>query len=84
VFVSNELACVLCMVPPQATVLVVPMAQATIIAVPFFFRNRIVAGVRRALRRSVDPVATAPSDEGCDTRADDRAGPSEPPGALRP
>jgi hypothetical protein len=81
---TNELACVLCMVPPQATVLVVPMAQATIIALPFFFRSRITAGVRRALRRSVGPVVPAPSDEDCDTRADDRAGPSEPPGALRP
>ena len=80
---SHALACLLCMVPPETTGVVVPMAQATIVAVPFFFRSHIAAGVRRALRRSVDPVVSAQCDEGCNTRADDPAGPSEPPGALR-
>ena len=45
---SSELACVACMVDPQTTSMVVPMAQATLIAVPFFFRSRIADAIRRA------------------------------------
>jgi hypothetical protein len=81
---AAELACVMCMVDPQTTSMVVPMAQATVIAVPFFFRSRIAGAVRRALRRGVDSGVADPIDEGCDTRADDRADGPEPPGALRP
>lgn len=81
---TSELACVACMVDPQTTSMVVPMAQATLIAVPFFFRGRIAAAIRRAAKRDVDPTVPAESQEGCDTPADDRADGPEPPGALRP
>jgi hypothetical protein len=77
---TEGLACVLCTIDPQTTSLVVPMAQATVIAVPFFFRDRIASAVRRARRGA----ANAAPDEGCDTPADDGADQSEPPGALRP
>lgn len=81
---ASELACVACMVDPQTTSMVVPMAQATLIAVPFFFRSRIAGAIRRATRRGIDPALPAESEEGCDTPADDRADGPEPPGALRP
>ncbi len=81
---TSELACVACMVDPQTTSMVVPMAQATLIAVPFFFRSRIAGAIRRATRRGVDPALTAETEEGCDTPADDRADGPQPPGALRP
>ena len=81
---SSELACVACMVDPQTTSMVVPMAQATLIAVPFFFRSRIAGAIRRAVRRDVDPSVPAETEEGCDTPADDRADGPQPPGALRP
>jgi hypothetical protein len=81
---AAELACVMCMVDPQTTSMVVPMAQATVIAVPFFFRSRIAAAVRRAVRRGADPDAADLIDEDCDTPADDREDGPEPPGALRP
>ena len=81
---SSELACVACMVDPQTTSMVVPMAQATLIAVPFFFRSRIAGAIRRAAKRDVDSAMQAESEEGCDTPADDRADGPQPPGALRP
>ena len=81
---APEIACVMCMVDPQTTSMVVPMAQATVIAVPFFFRSRIAAAVKRAVRRDVDPALADPIGEDCDTPADDRADRPEPPGALRP
>ena len=81
---ASELACVMCMVDPQTTSMVVPMAQATVIAVPFFFRSRIAAAIKRAVRRDVASALAHPIDEDCDTPADDRADGPEPPGALRP
>jgi hypothetical protein len=81
---AYELACVMCMVDPQTTSMLVPMAQATVIAVPILFRSRIADAVRRAIRHGVNPVVSPPRDEGCDTRADDPADRPEPPGTLRP
>jgi hypothetical protein len=79
---TSELACVACVVDPTTTSMVVPMAQATLIAVPFFFRARIAAAIRRVARRD-EPEASAES-EGCDTPADDGRDGPEPPGAIRP
>ena len=77
-----ELACVACVVDPNTTSIVVPMAQATLIAVPFFFRARIASAIRRVAGRA-DADASA-DDEGCDTPADDGRDGPKPPGAIRP
>ena len=81
---TSGLACVMCMVDPQTTSMVVPMAQATVIALPIFFRSRIAAAVKRVVRGSDDLEPTSADDENGDTRGDDRPDEPEPPGALRP
>ncbi len=78
-----DLACVACTIDPQTTSMIVPMAQATLIAIPFFLRARIAAAVRRATTRGAATTEVS-SDEDCDTPADDRPIGPEPPGALRP
>jgi hypothetical protein len=83
---TADLACVACMVDPTTTSMVVPVAQATLIAVPFFFRSRIAAAVRRVVGRGAggdDPSASLDGQD-CDTPADDGTNRAEPPGALRP
>ena len=80
---APELACIACMVDPSTTSMVVPIAQASLIAVPFFFRSRIAGVIKRAAGREVGPES-ADDEEDCDTPADDRADGPEPPGALRP
>jgi len=80
---SSELACIACMVDPSTTSMVVPIAQASLIAVPFFFRSRIAGAIKRAAGRDEDPES-ADGEEDCDTPADDRTDGPEPPGALRP
>jgi hypothetical protein len=81
-------ACMMCVVTPDNAALIVPVAQATVIAMPFFFRTRIVAGVRRAIGRPVpDDEPEMDADDRCDTPPGDdpvRRVRSEPPGALRP
>jgi len=81
--VAPELACIACMVDPATTSMVVPIAQASLIAVPFFFRSRIAGAIKRAAGRDEDPES-ADGEENGDTPADDRADGPEPPGALRP
>ena len=78
-----ELACVACMVDPSTTSMVVPIAQASLIAVPFFFRSRIAGAIKRAAGRDEDQES-ADGEENSDTPADDRTDGPEPPGALRP
>jgi hypothetical protein len=73
----------MCALDPQTTSLLAPLAQATVIAVPFIFRDRIVAGIRRARGIAPDPMASD-SGEDCDTPADDPSDRAEPPGAVRP
>ena len=77
---TDGLACVMCTIDPQTTSLVVPMAQATLIAVPFFFRDRIAGALRRVRGRADEALP----DEGCDTPADDGADEPESPGEIRP
>jgi hypothetical protein len=83
---TADLACVACVVDPVTTSMAVPIAQATLIAVPFFFRSRIAAVARRLLGiggNAEDPSASL-EGQGCDTPADDGTDRAEPPGALRP
>jgi hypothetical protein len=78
----------MCALTPDNTALIVPVAQATLIAVPIFFRGQIVGGVRRALGRPTpDDEPAVDGDDLGDTPPDDkpdRPVRSEPPGALRP
>ena len=80
---TSPLACVMCAVDPQTTSLLIPMAQASVIAVPFFFRQNIAAAIRRARGLPTAPI-DPDSEEDCDTRADDPSDRAEPPGAVRP
>jgi hypothetical protein len=81
---TSALACVMCMVDPQTTSMVVPMAQATVIALPIFFRGRIAAAVKRAVRGRAESEPSSADGENGDTRDDDPPDEPEPPGALRP
>ena len=76
------LACILCMVDPQTTSMLVPLAQATVIAVPVLFRKDIARGVQR-LRdaRRADPargtdVLSEPEGQAADG--------VDPPGGVHP
>ncbi len=72
---SSPLACVVCSIDPQTTSLVLPLAQATIIAAPVILRKQIAKGVQsvreRRSRRSAratlavgdSPSAAGPSCE---------------------
>jgi hypothetical protein len=43
-----DVACLLCSIPPGSVDMVVPVAQATIIAAPILLRDQIRQGVRAA------------------------------------
>lgn len=63
---SSPLACVVCSVDPQTSSLVLPLAQATILAAPVILRNQIAKGVqsvqaRRWRRGAVRRLASGPS-----------------------
>jgi hypothetical protein len=81
---TPPLACLMCALDPATTNMLVPMAQATVIAVPFFFRNNLKAAIRRARGIAEPDVDSELDDEDCDTPPDDHLDGSEPPGAVRP
>ena len=60
---SADLACMLCSIDPGAVNLVAPVAQATIISLPFLFRDqikRVAVGLRARWRaESLDTEGTA-------------------------
>ena len=74
----TPLACILCAIDPQTTSLIVPMAQATVIAVPIFFRGSIVAAIRRArgVADGIDEPESQPDG--------DRSGDDDPDGQEAP
>jgi hypothetical protein len=47
----SPLACVVCSLDPQTTSLVLPLAQATIIAAPVILRKQIAKGVQSVRAR---------------------------------
>ena len=64
---SSTLACVVCSLDPQTTSLVLPIAQAAIVAAPVILRDEIRKGLnsvraRRASGRAVD-IDCAARDE---------------------
>ena len=81
---TPPLACMLCAIDPATANMLVPMAQATVIAVPFFFRNNIKSAIRRARGLDVEDLESEFDDEDCDTPPDDHLDGSQPPGAVRP
>jgi hypothetical protein len=65
---SSPLACVVCSLDPQTTSLILPLAQATIVAAPVILRDEIRKGARAILeRRSSRPAPTLPRPAGTDT-----------------
>jgi hypothetical protein len=65
--VISPVACVMCLIGPEAQQLALPVAQATVIAVPILmrdgFRRRIAALRRRRQRASIaDPAALPAAD----------------------
>jgi hypothetical protein len=74
----------MCALNPDNTSLILPVAQAAIITVPFFFRTQIAKGVRRATGRPVADEPASSSGDDCDTRPDDDLDGPEPPGTIRP
>lgn len=62
----SPLACVVCSVDPQATSLILPLAQATMIAAPVILRAELKKGVRAlrargSRRRAASGAAAGPS-----------------------
>jgi hypothetical protein len=79
----TPIACILCSIDPQTTSLLVPMAQATVIALPIVFRANIAAAIRRARGFAIDitePESVPPGDDGGEDGSDDL----EPPGGVVP
>jgi hypothetical protein len=63
---STPLACVVCSLDPQTTSLILPLAQATIIAAPVILRAELRRGVqsvraRRSRRRAARSLAAGPT-----------------------
>jgi hypothetical protein len=57
---STPLACVACSLDPQTTSLILPLAQATILAAPVILRAQLRKGVQSVrARRSRRPAATS-------------------------
>jgi hypothetical protein len=50
----SQLACMLCAVDPQAASMLVPMAQASLIAAPLVFRKQLLRAAK-SVRRG-DPI----------------------------
>jgi hypothetical protein len=81
---APPIACIMCALNIDNTSLILPVAQATVIVVPFFLRTRIVAGVRKAVGRAAPGEPASSDGADCDTRPDDDVDGPEPPGAVRP
>jgi hypothetical protein len=60
---APPIACVMCMLTVDNTTLIVPVAQATLITVPFLFRHHIVNGVRRRVGRLRADDVSSPDDD---------------------
>ncbi|HEY4634429.1 MAG TPA: hypothetical protein VIH00_10965 [Candidatus Limnocylindrales bacterium] len=48
---TSAIACVVCTIDPVTTSLLLPVAQATVIAAPILMRERIARAVRRLSKR---------------------------------
>jgi hypothetical protein len=71
---STPVACILCSIDPNMPSLVLPVAQATVLAAPILLRDHVKRGARAVVGR----LREAPDDE---TLQDDPGAPaSEDPG----
>jgi hypothetical protein len=64
---STPLACIACSLDPQTTTLILPLAQATILAAPVILRAELSKGVqavrsRRARRRTAGSLAASAAE----------------------
>lgn len=64
---SAPLACVVCSLDPQTSSLILPIAQATIVAAPVILRDQIRRGARvlldrRSSRRAARRAAAGPAN----------------------
>ncbi len=74
---TGQLACILCAVDPQATSMLVPMAQASLIAAPIIFRKELLRAARW-MRRDDDVADGEQSGDAGDDSVDD-PDPASPP-----
>jgi hypothetical protein len=59
--VMAPIACVVCAVDPNMAGLVVPLAQATLVATPILLRKQLARGIRRVTRRRETMATNAPA-----------------------
>jgi hypothetical protein len=64
---SSPLACVMCGLDPQTTSLILPLAQATIVAAPVILRGEIRKGVEALRARRSNRRASSGSPGSCAT-----------------
>jgi len=63
---APPIACIMCLVPPEAQAFAIPLAQATVIAAPVLLRDQVRRGWRAFRRRTsrldrqVTPDSTPP------------------------
>lgn len=57
---SQPIACILCSIDPNTTSLMLPMAQATVIAAPILLRDHVKRGARAVAGR----LRVSPSTDG--------------------
>jgi len=49
---APPIACIMCLVPPEAQAFAIPLAQATVIAAPVLLRDQVRRGWRAFRRRT--------------------------------
>ena len=56
---APPIACIMCLVPPDAQAFAIPLAQATVIAAPVLLRDQVRRGVAAVRRRRSRPKPEA-------------------------
>jgi hypothetical protein len=75
-------ACLACLVNPQTASMLVPLAQATVIAVPVLLRKDIASAIRRL--RDKPRASATPGSELATEPEDQPSEEGEPPGGIHP
>jgi len=57
--VAPPIACIMCLVPPDAQAFAIPLAQATVIAAPVLMRDQVRRGLAAVRRRTSRPHGQA-------------------------
>jgi hypothetical protein len=80
--VIPPIACIACLIDPQTTTMLVPIAQATVLVVPVLFRKNIASAIRGFRGERFNPAEPDPEPV---SHAEDRAPDAEqPPGGVHP